>query len=387
MERLIRPVWAEIDLDNIEYNMKKVKELAGDKEILAVVKADAYGHGAVDIAPVLLENGATKLAVAILSEAIELRNRNIFDPVVILGYTPIEYADKIISYDIEQTVYNLKYAEELSKKAVELNKKAKIHIALDTGMGRIGFLPNKESIEDIAKIYSMEGIIVEGFYTHFSSADETDKYYTNEQFIKYQNFYEILLGMGIDIPLKHVANSASIIDLPDTYLNGIRPGIMLYGYYPSDEVNKYKVDLKPALTLKATISHVKTVEAGSFISYGRTFKTERESIIATIPIGYADGYSRQLSNKGKVIVNGKCANIIGRICMDQCMIDVTDVGEVSVGDEVILLGELGDVKFNADDMAEIMDTINYEIICMLKHRIPRVYKKNNKIINVRNYIE
>lgn len=386
MERLIRPVWAEIDLDNIEYNIKKVKELIGNKEILAVVKADAYGHGAVDVAPVLLENGATKLAVAMISEAMELRNNNISAPIVILGYTPIECANKIIDLEIEQTVYNLQYAQELSDKAVEMNKKAKIHVALDTGMGRIGFLPNEDSINDIVKIHSMAGIIIEGFYTHFSSADETDKDYTYEQFLKYQNFYEILLAKGIDIPLKHVANSASIIDLSDTYLTGVRPGIMLYGYYPSNDVKKESVDLKPTLTLKAKISHVKKVDAGSFISYGRTFKTERESIIATLPIGYADGYSRDLSSKGKVIVNGKLANIIGRVCMDQCMIDVTDVGEVKVGDEVILLGEQGNVKFNADDMAEIMDTINYEILCMLKHRIPRVYKKNNMVTNIRNYI-
>ncbi len=385
MDKIIRPVWAEIDLDKIAFNMRNIKKLAKDKEVIAVIKADAYGHGAVEIAEVLLENGASRFAVAIITEAIELRNSGIEAPIMILGYTPIEFGEELIKYDIEQTVYDLEYAKKLSEIALRMGKKAKIHIALDTGMGRIGFMPNDDSLHEVLEIASLGGIEIVGIFTHFSTADEEDKEYTNYQFSKIQNFIKMLSNNGINIPIKHVSNSGAIIDLPETYLDAVRAGIILYGYYPSNEVNKERLPIKPALTLKTKVGHVKKLEKGMYISYGRTFKTERDSIIATLPIGYADGYSRLLSGKAKVIINGKIANVVGRICMDQCMIDVTDVGEVKVGDEVILLGEDRDVKFNADDMAELIGTINYDILCMIKHRVPRVYKKNNEIIKVKNY--
>lgn len=386
MERLVRPVWAEIDLDNIEYNMKNIKELVKDKEVIGVIKADAYGHGAVEVAKVLSENGTSRFAVAIITEAIELREHGINLPIMILGYTPIEYAKDLIKYDIEQTVYDLEYAKELSNVALKLGKKAKIHIALDTGMGRIGFIPNENSLEEVLKISALEGIEIVGIFTHFSTADEEDKEYTNYQFNKIQNFIKNLSDRGVNIPVKHASNSGAIIDLPETYLDAVRAGIILYGYYPSDDVKKDKLSIKPALTLKTKIAHIKKMEKDMYVSYGRTFKTERDSIIATLPIGYADGYSRLLSGKAKVIVNGKFANVVGRICMDQCMIDVTDVGEVKVGDEVILLGEDNGLKFNADDMASLIGTINYDVLCMIKHRVPRVYKKNNEIVEVKNYL-
>ena len=386
MEKIMRPVWAEIDLDKAAYNMKNIKKIVGDKEVIAVVKADCYGHGADDLAPVFLENGASRLAVAILTEGIELRKKNITAPIMILGYTPLELSEELINNDIEQTVYDLEYAKKLSSLAEKLGKKAKIHIALDTGMGRIGFIPNEKSIEDVVEIASLKGIEIIGIFTHFSTADEYDKTYTNEQFKKIKDFIAELEKRNINIPLKHVSNSGAIMDMPETYLDAVRAGIILYGYYPSNEVNKEKLDIKPILTLKTTISHVKEVEEGTSISYERTFITKKKSKIATIPIGYADGYSRLLSGKAKVIINGKFAPVVGRICMDQCMIDVTDIGEVKVGDEVILLGEEGNLKFNADDFAEIMGTINYEITCMLKQRIPRVYIKEGKVVSVRNYI-
>lgn len=386
MEKIMRPVWAEIDLDKAAYNMKNIKKIVGDKEVIAVVKADCYGHGADDLAPVFLENGASRLAVAILTEGIELRKKNITAPIMILGYTPLELSEELINNDIEQTVYDLEYAKKLSSLAEKFGKKAKIHIALDTGMGRIGFIPNEKSIEDVVEIASLKGIEIIGIFTHFSTADEYDKTYTNEQFKKIKDFIAELEKRNINIPLKHVSNSGAIMDMPETYLDAVRAGIILYGYYPSNEVNKEKLDIKPILTLKTTISHVKEVEEGTSISYGRTFITKKKSKIATIPIGYADGYSRLLSGKAKVIINGKFAPVVGRICMDQCMIDVTDIGEVKVGDEVILLGEEGNLKFNADDFAEIMGTINYEITCMLKQRIPRVYIKEGKVVSVRNYI-
>jgi len=321
-----------------------------------------------------------------LTEAIELRENNINAPIVILGYTPLYLGEELINYDIEQTVYDLDYAKELSKIAISLNKKAKIHIAIDTGMGRIGFLPGDDTVKTINEVYNLEGLEVIGIYSHFSTSDEKDKTYANEQLFKFKKVMGDLKAIGIEIPLKHISNSGAIIDMPETYLNGVRPGIILYGYYPSNEVSKDNISVKPALTLKAKIAHVKELHKDMYISYGKTFKTNKKTIVATLPIGYGDGYPRALSENAKVIVNGKFASILGRICMDQCMIDVTDIENVKTGDEVIILGEEGDLKFNADDMAKALGTINYEILCRIKSRIPRVYIKNKEVFKVRNTI-
>ena len=386
MKKILRPAWAEIDLDAIAYNTRNIKQLIGHKDLIAVVKANCYGHGVIDIIPTLLENGVSRFAVAMISEALEIRENNITAPVMILGFTPLYLGEELINNDIEQTVYDLDYARELSKIALSLNKKAKIHIAMDTGMGRIGFLPNEKSIDDITEIYSLEGIDVVGIFTHFSTSDEKDKEYSHQQFTKMMSMMDELQKRGVNIPLKHVANSGAIIDLPNTYLDAVRAGIILYGYYPSDEVNKSNLALKPALTLKATITNVKTLEKDMYISYGRTFKTTNKTIVATIPVGYADGYIRKLGENGKVIIKDQFAPIIGRICMDQFMIDVTNIPDVKIGDEVILLGEKNNLKYNADDIAEKLGTINYEVTCMLKSRLPRVYIKNKHIINVKNHI-
>lgn len=386
MDKIMRSVWAEIDLDAVKFNIENIKKISDNREVVAVVKADAYGHGAVDIIPTLLENGASRLAVAMISEALELRRNNIKASIMILGYTPLEYGKELIENDIEQTVYDLDYAKGLSEIAESLGKKAKIHIAIDTGMGRIGFLPGDETVSIIEKIVKLKGIDTVGMFTHFATADEADKAYTYEQFSKINSVIDGLKERNIEIPFKHVSNSGAIMDMPETFLEGVRAGIILYGYYPSDEVNKSKLPLKRVLTLKTKVSHVKELDKDMYISYGRTFKTSRKSVIATIPVGYADGYSRLLSGKAKVIINGKAAPVVGRICMDQCMVDVTDVGEIKVGDEVILLGEENGIKYDADDMAKDIGTINYEIICMLKQRIPRVYIKNGEIVKVRNYI-
>lgn len=386
MEKIMRPVWAEINLDTIATNTKNIKKLIGDKELIAIVKADCYGHGAVDVVPTLLESGASRLAVAMLTEAVELRENNINAPIVILGYTPLYLGEELINYDIEQTVYDLDYAKKLSKIALSFNKKAKIHIAIDTGMGRIGFLPGDDTVKIINEVYNLEGLEVIGIYSHFSTSDEKDKSYANEQLFKFKKVIADLKALGIEIPLKHISNSGAIIDMPETYLNGVRPGIILYGYYPSKEVSKDNISVKPALTLKAKVAHVKELHKDMYISYGKTFKTNKKTIVATLPIGYGDGYPRALSENAKVIVNGKFASILGRICMDQCMIDVTDIENVKTGDEVIILGEEGDLKFNADDMAEALGTINYEILCRIKSRIPRVYIKNKEVFKVRNNI-
>ena len=386
MKKILRPAWAEIDLDAIAYNTRNIKKLIGDKDLIAVVKANCYGHGVIGIIPTLLENGVSRFAVAMISEALEIRDNKITTPVMILGFTPLYLGEELINNNIEQTVYDLDYARELSKIALTLNKKAKIHIAIDTGMGRIGFLPNEKSIDNITEICSLEGIEVIGIFTHFSTSDEKDKEYSHEQFTKMLSVMDTLKKRGIYIPLKHVANSGAIIDLPDTYLDAVRAGIILYGYYPSDEIDKNNLALKPALTLKATITNVKTLEKDMYVSYGRTFKTSNETIVATIPVGYADGYLRKLAENGKVIIKGEFAPIIGRICMDQFMIDVTNIPDVKIGDEVILLGEKNGLKYNADDMAKKLDTINYEVTCMLKSRLPRVYIKDTHIINVKNHI-
>lgn len=382
----IRPTWAEIDLNNLEHNMKEIAKLCEGKEIIAVLKADAYGHGALDVARTLIKGGATKLGVAVITEALELRDSGIDAPIVILGYTPLSFAKKLIINDIEQTVYTYQCAAELSKEAQALNKRVKIHVGVDTGMGRIGFLPTKQSINEIEALSKLPNIDIEAIFTHFATADEADKSYTLEQIEKFNRFCDILEKRGVNVGKKHIANSAAIIDMPDTHFDGVRPGILLYGYYPSYEVNRDKLDLKRVLTLKANISYVKTLPKGEYISYGRRFHTERESIIATIPIGYADGYSRQMLNKAKVIINGQLAPVVGSICMDQCMVDITDIGQVKEGDEVILLGEQNGVKFDAEDMAEIIGTINYEVMCMISKRVPRVYIRDGEIVNIRNYV-
>lgn len=386
MNKMIRPVWAEIDLDAIKYNIDSIKRRVDTKELIAVVKADAYGHGALDVSKTLVENGATKLAVAVITEAMELRHGNINTPIMILGYTPLEFAADLINYDIEQTIFDLEYAKKLSEIALNLGKKAKVHVALDTGMGRIGFLINDNSLNEILKISSLKGLEVVGIFTHFATADESDKNYSNKQYKKFTYFNEKLISKGVNIPLKHVSNSGAIIDMPNTYLDAVRAGIVLYGYYPSEDVLKQNLDLKKAITIKTQVAHVKILDKNEYVSYGRKFKTERKSIIATLPIGYADGYSRALTGKAKVIINGKFAPVVGTICMDQCMIDVTDIGDVHVGDEVIVLGRDKDLKFDADDMAKAMGTINYEVLCMIKQRIPRVYIEDGKVKSIRNYI-
>lgn len=386
MFRHLRPVWAEINLDNLAHNIREIKKVTKAAEVIGVVKADAYGHGALDIAPTLLENGVTRLAIAVLNEAVELRRGGIQCPIMILGYTPPNLIDLLIKYDIEQTVYSYDLAKKISDKAIEENKTAKIHIAFDSGMGRIGFLPREEDISEVERISKLPNIKVEGIYSHFSTADEKDKNYTYEQLKKFNWFYNILKERGIKINIRHIANSAAIIDMPETHFEAIRPGVILYGYYPSEEVDKTKVCLKPVMSLKTNIVHLKKVPVGEYISYGRKFKTERESIIGTLPVGYADGYTRSLGDNAKVIINGKLVPVVGRICMDQCMVDLTNAQDVNLGDEVILMGEDNGLKITADELASILGTINYEVLCMISRRVPRVYVKDKKVIKIRSYV-
>lgn len=383
----VRPVWAEINLDNLAHNMREVKK--NTKEgilIAAVVKANAYGHGAIKSAETFLNNGADRLAVATLSEAIELRKANIDAPILILGYTPENQYSLVVKHNVTQTIYNYESAKSLSEAATTLDKTSIIHLKIDSGMGRLGFLPTDEAVEEIIQISNLPNIKVEGIFTHFATADEKDKAYTKIQYERFSEIVEKLEERGVSIPIKHVSNSAAIIDIPEYNLNMVRAGIMIYGFYPSNEVDRDRMDLKPAMTLKARISNIKRVPKDTGISYGQIFVTEKESKIATIPIGYADGFTRLLTSKAEAFLKGKRVPIVGKICMDQCMLDITDLEDVSVGDEVVLFGYGGEGYPHVDEVAEKLNTINYEIVCMVGRRVPRVYIKNGEIVDVIDYL-
>jgi alanine racemase len=380
--------WAEINLDNIAHNVREIRKIVNDRTaILGVVKADAYGHGAIEVTKTLLDNGVSHLAVSMLDEAIQLRLNGVEVPILILSYTDPVRADEIINYNVTQTVFSHDLAEALSNTAVRMGRKVKIHIKIDTGMTRVGFMPGFNAIKDVVKISKLPGIIIEWLFTHFASADEKDKAYTYTQFERFMSIVAELQRIGINIPIKHVANSAAIINFPEMHMNMVRPGIILYGLYPSDYINKDKISLKPAMSLKANVILVKDVEPNTPVSYGRVFKTQHYSRIATIPIGYADGYSRLLTGKARVLVNGEFAPVVGAICMDQCMIDITDLkGEVKTGDEVVLFGKQGDNEIKVEEIASLMGTINYEIVTLVGKRIPRVYLHEGKIQKVLNYL-
>lgn len=388
MEYKLNRAWAEIDLDAIAHNVREIKRIVGKRvEMMGVVKADAYGHGVLEVVRTLLDNGVTQLAVSMLDEAIQIRQMGIKVPILILSYTDPARAEEIVLNDVTQTVFSHDLARALSAASVKLGRSAKIHVKVDTGMTRVGFMPGYSAVKNIMEIGRLPGLIIEGLFTHFASADETERDYTLLQFERYMSVCSELARVGIHIPVKHVCNSAGIIQYPDMYLDLVRPGVILYGLYPSQQVDKEKICLKPAMTLKANIILVKDVEQDTCISYGRTFRTSRQSRIATIPIGYADGYTRLLSNKGRVLINGEFAPIVGRVCMDQCMVDVTDLKqEVHVGDEVVLFGSQNGACIGVDEVAADIGTISYEMVCIIGKRIPRVYLKDGKICSVLNYL-
>lgn len=383
----IRAAWAEVNLDNLAHNMREVRRLAGKQSMVtAVIKADGYGHGAVKIAQTLLDNGADRFAVAVLDEAIELRNAGFKTPILILGYTQPERAEETVRFDLEQAVYSIEAAEALSKEAEVQGKIAQLHIKIDTGMGRIGLQANEEAIDIISRIHGLPNINIKGIFTHFAVADETDKSYTEKQFKKFKWICDRLEEKDIKIEIKHCGNSATIIDLPDMHLNMVRAGIVLYGLAPSKDVQLEKLTLKEVMSLKVRITHIKEIEAGESVSYGRKFIANEKVKIASLPIGYADGYTRLLSGKAEALVNGKRVPVVGRICMDQCMIDVTDIENVRVGDEVVLFGGQKDGFISIDEIAEKLGTINYEVVCMIARRVPRVYVKGGDVVEILNYL-
>ena len=380
-----RPAWAEIDLDALANNIREVRRLTDkDAEILAAVKADAYGHGAVASSKVFLENGADRLGVATLTEAVELRNAGIDAPILSLGYTPDENNETLIKNGVSSTIYTPHQAQTLNEAAAKLGAKAVVHIKVDTGMSRLGFQPNDATVRVITKIGALPNIDLEGIYTHFAVSDAADKTYTRRQFELFTWVLDELKKRGVEPPIRHVSNSAAIIDLPEYALDMVRPGIMLYGYEPGPDVDLSRVSLKPAMTLKARISNVKAVLEGAGISYGLTYTTKRPSIIGTLPIGYADGYRRSLSNRGWVDINGERAPIVGRVCMDQCMIDLTDTDGAEIGDEVALFG--AGCAPSVEETARLLDTIPHEVTCAVARRVPRVYLKSGKATRVLNYL-
>ncbi|GAA0824327.1 alanine racemase [Clostridium tertium] len=380
---LLHPIWAEINLNNLIYNINQIKKKSSNSEIIGVVKANAYGHGAVEISKVLLNHGINRLAVANIVEAIELRENEIKAPIMLLGISEDYAIDALLEYDVEPTISTYEFAMNLNNKAKALNKTVYIHIAMDSGMGRIGFRKNDKGLEDIINISKLSNLKIESIFSHFSTADSKDKSYSLRQLEIYNTFLDKLQEAGVYINKKNLSNSAAIIDLPESHYDYVRPGIIQYGYYPSDEVDKNHFDIKHVLTWKTKIIHIKEVEENEYIGYGQTFKTSRKTVVATLPVGYADGYSRGLSNKGKVIINGQLAPIIGNVCMDQFMVDITDIENVPLGNEVILLGSDGNVKFDADDIAKLTNTISYEVLCLIGRRAPRIYIKDYKTIGIR----
>lgn len=376
-------VKADINLDAICENILAEKALFSEgTKIMAVIKADGYGHGAIPIARAL-DSMVDAFAVAIVEEGIELREAGIDKPILILGTIAKEEIPEVIQHNITQTVFQLDMAKAMEEEAVRQGKIAKIHIKLDTGMGRLGYQPTAESIDEIVQISKLAHIQIEGIFTHFACADMGDKSSANEQLNIFRDFVTKLENAGVKIPVKHASNSAAILDMRYANLDMVRSGITTYGLYPSDFVNKKVLILHPAMELKTHVSYVKELDAGHGIGYGSTFITDRHMKIATVPVGYGDGYPRQLSNKGRVLLHGMSAPIIGRICMDQFMIDVSHIPDVKQGDEVTLIGKDGTECIPVEEIGELAHSFNYETVCNIGKRIPRIYYKNKKPFLVR----
>lgn len=369
-----RDAWIEISVANIKYNIQQIQVKAGDSKLVGVIKADAYGHGAVNYAKVLNEQGVDTFAVATIPEAIQLREAGFSSQQMnVLGIAPEESIADILKYDIISVVCELSFAEKLSEAAAKVGKTANCMIAIDTGMGRIGYTHCDEStLVEIKKIYSLKCLEIFGLFSHFATADAEDKGYAEEQHKKYDDFYAEITKSGVAVKNRILANSAAIMEMPGTHYDYVRPGIILYGIYPSKEVDRRRLDLKPVMTVKAKVIYLKTVEAGVSIGYGRTYKAPSARRIATLPVGYADGLPRLCSNKGRVIVNGYYAPIVGNVCMDQCMIDVTDIPDVKLGDTVIVMGKEGKLSVTADDIGDQALTIPYEITCGFGQRLEKI---------------
>ena len=376
---------AKIDLDAVEYNYNNTRaKLPQGCKLLGVIKADAYGHGAVELAR-FLENKCDFFGVACIEEAVELKKAGIKTPILILGYVAPAFYDLVVKYDIRIPVFSYDTAKALSDEAVKQGKTVPFHFCIDTGMSRIGFQVNEESADVCKQICILPNIEAEGLFSHFATADESDLTKALAQREKYKAFVEMLESREIQIQIKHLNNSAGIMNF-DEYFDMCRMGIILYGLYPSEEVDKSLLDIKPVMSWLTHISHIKTLEAGREVSYGGTFKTTEPRVIATIPVGYADGYPRCLSNKGRVIINGQYAPIVGRVCMDQFMVDVTDVDGAELDSIVTLVGKDGDAELSMEEVSNAAYSFNYELPCRVARRVPRTYYKDGKFIKATNYM-
>ncbi len=377
---------ADINLDAIRKNIITMKNcIPNGKKLLAVIKANAYGHGAVEVANAL-EDLADYYGVAFVDEAVELRNAGVRKPILILGHTDESMFDTLVEQDITQTIYTLEQAKALSDIAVDKGKNARVHIKLDTGMNRIGFPCKQDNVAVIAEITKLPGLNVEGIYTHYYLADALDKSCANIQLARYTEMIKWLEMEGVTFDVRHISNSAGIMEMPNDTYDMVRSGIATYGLYPSDEMNKEACVLYPAMELKSHITHIKKVTAGETIGYGATYTVLKDTMIATVEVGYADGYPRALSNQGKMLVGGEYAPIVGRVCMDQTMIDVGHISDVKVGDEVVLVGCQGEKCISVEELADVSMSFNYEFVCDVNRRVPRVYYREGKVIGETNYL-
>jgi len=380
------PVWAEIDLAAIGHNISELRRLIGPRvRMLAPVKANAYGHGLAQVADKAIACGVEMLGVARYTEGIELRRAGIDAPILIFGYTSPGAAADLLEYELTPTLFSLETAQAFSASALRAGKVLKAHLKIDTGMGRVGIVhtnlgvrdssgnDDNRDIEEIERMAALSGLRIEGIYTHFACADSIDKASAAQQFQRFMDILDRLSGKGIDFPIRHAANSAALIDMPETHLDMVRPGIALYGLAPSGEVDLSRLELKPAMSIKARIGHVKTVPAGFTVSYGSTWRAPHATVIATVPIGYADGFSRALSGRGHMLVAGRRAPIVGRVCMDLTMLDVGHIPEAEPETEVVILGRQGPESIAADEIAGLLGTINYEIVSAMLSRVPRFF--------------
>jgi alanine racemase len=381
-----RSSWAQIDLDNLKHNLSEIERtIPNGTRIMGIVKANAYGHGAVQVARALSMEGVDLFGVALLSEALELKRAGIEGDVMILGYTPFEQFQKAVESDIILTVYDLEGAEAISSAAKKIGKKARVHVKIDSGMGRLGFRVNESSIEDIVRVNGLEFMEIDGFFTHFATSDEEDKSYSELQFKLFMETLEALESKGVEIKNRHVSNSGAIIDLQKYTLDIVRPGIMLYGYYPSKHVSKSDIKLKEVMSLKTKISNLKYIEPGDSVGYGRAYIADTKVKVGTVPVGYGDGFTRLLSGKIALSIGGKKAKLIGNICMDQSMVDCTDIEDVRIGDPVTVFGYGKEVN-SAEDIARVLGTISYEVLCMVGMRVPRAYICDGKLLEIVDYI-
>lgn len=383
MKEIYRPTRAEINIDNLKSNFDNIRALLKkETKLCAIIKANGYGHGAVRLAKIYEEQGADYFGVATCEEALELRQAGIKTPVMCLGYVPENRFEDMIENHIDITLYSVEKALLLSEKAVRSGKEANIHIKLDSGMSRLGFQCNDETVDAIMAISRLDKINIIGVFTHFALADDKSPDYTIKQFENYMRVVSALEEKGLEIPIKHVCNSAGVMMFPDYHLDMVRPGIILYGHYPSEDVDKSVIELRPAMSLKTEISHVKELEEGRGVSYGHKYITGGNEVIATLPVGYADGFTRMLSGKADVMIDGRIVPVVGRICMDQSMIKVDS--SAKAGDQVTIFSDQPGLAI--ERFADALDTINYELLCMVQRRVPRVYLEKGEITGIEDYL-